>query len=176
MRNILLAAATCFLFTLGLCGQPAYRAPKGIESAYDKFRDQTRVSFETSPEIPRYSIYTHGWGLRMVVAFTFSGKEINRNADEFNISFMGSCPDRGYCFEDKTELIFLTDGLPLTLTHPNSSPDYVSDVITYELSRAELKRLADSKTVEFTLDRNAAKLTSKQIALIATLLSEATFK
>lgn len=142
------------VLALGAVGQAK---PKGVDVEYDKFKDETRVEMYVG----------RAWnGIRL--AYEFEGSKLDSAVETFQFIYSYECRTR-YCFHDYDEIIFLIDGERLIKTKP-IYPTIGADTIVFELSRAELTRLAGAKQVEFKVASLERTINAKDLSKIQTLL------
>jgi len=137
----------------------AQKPPKGFFVEYDKFTDETEVSF-----LDYDSAFAAAW-------FTYKGKTLDSDVETFLLTFDGRRCD-GYCFNDP-ELIFLIDGERTLL--PKLSR-VLSDSATFPISRDLMARLIAAKKIEYRVGRFEAEWKEKLRAKLKTLLDLGTVK
>ncbi len=130
---------------------------KNLTIKYDKFKDQTRISFEGFSNVD-YTIGTE-----------YNGESLRRNANDFYIYFYGGSRCYGFCFHDP-ELILIVDG-ERTFA---GTDEGLSDSAIFSIDRKMLERLAAAKLVEFQVGRYEGKWKDKDIENFKTLLGLAT--
>lgn len=160
MKTIFLTSAICFILTLAASGQT--KLPKGFEMDYDKFKDETEISFDDGLS-PKFI----GW-------FQHSGQSLKKDIDEFNFTFMGSrqrCT--GYCFKNDPGLIFLIDGERVKTPEIEN---FLGDTITFQIGRAMVAKIAAAKEVQFQVGPFEGTWKDKTLAKFKTLLDLGTAK
>lgn len=134
---------------------------QGITTAYDKFKEQTRVSYRT--EVTSLSV---------TFSFGHPGTTLRKDADSFYMFVHGGSRCSGFCF-NRPALIFLVDD---ERRHFGTQHNGLSDSALYSLTRAELQWIADAKSVEFQVGRYEGKLKDDDLAGLKALLVAGTKK
>ena len=142
------------------------KPPKGISVGYDKFRDET--------EITTAYMYTGVRDQTIWFEHKFTGQTLKGDVEKFVMVITDKCGGR-YCFHDfDAEIIFLIDGERSKKNDPDfGSP---SDIITFDLTRGELEKMGNAKTVEFQVARRDGAIRSKDLAILKSLLAFTTVK
>ena len=156
---ILLLAAAVF-------GQTqTQKLPKEFAIKYDKFKDETDVSFYDfgSSLLPS--------GTTTTVGFIHPGNTLQQDSKEFYLFFSKSgCS--GFCFHDPS-FILLIDGERVIVSNRS---DVLSDSVLFFVDRSILSRIASAKLVEYQVGRFEGAWKEKNIAKFKTLLNLGTIK
>lgn len=144
----------------------AQKPPKGLEVKYDKFQDETLV-------ITDY-LYTGSRDQTVWFEYTFRGQTLKADAGEFVMVVADKCGSR-YCFYDfDAEIVFLIDGERLKKSNPDHQ--LASDIILFDLTRSELAKIANAKTVEFQVGRREGAIRSEDLSILKSLLTFTSLK
>lgn len=142
------------------------KPPKGISVEYDKFNDKTTVETEIVAE---WVSRSRAKWLNINIGYSFAGSDLKASIDKFTFSLLANCGST-YCFHNYDEVIFLIDGERWKKTDPIYPGGIGTDYIVFEMTRAELERLAAAKVVEFKVASIERRIRSKDLPKIKTLL------
>lgn len=140
-----------------------------FEVSYNKFNDGTSVGF--NPFVKDLFIlkgHTRA-NLSFDVSFTFSGNELKSPADKYSFSILSSADE--WKFLRSTKLIFLIDGTRFEVGDGERRTSIlgsgtVVEHLYYEISKTDLERIADAKSVELQVGIEQVKMTKNQQYLI----------
>lgn len=130
----------------------------GLETKYDKFKNETSVTF-----------WGTGLGVDEAAMFTHSGDKLTSDVDTFFLYFRGNGRCYGFCFHDPG-LILLIDGNREDL----GTRKTLSDGVVFSISRDMLKKIADAKLVEYQVGRYEGKWETKTLNKFKLLLAAGT--
>jgi len=154
-------AKLLFLITLlASLGYGQAKPAKGIDVAYDKFKDETTVSFVDFPS---------------TFMFTHPGRTIDADAQEFFFRFGYSCP--GYfCFRGDVGFRVIIDGGP-PLQVAEDEHLVLADTMVFIINRENLAKLAAAtKQVEYQVGTYRGTWKDKIITKFKALLDAGTVK
>lgn len=129
-----------------------------IEAKYDKFKDQTTVSFSD-----RY-IGTKGGAVRVHVSF------IDKDPDTIRFTFRALL-GREYRFLRTQGLVILADGERFVSPRGKWATDKEWELLMHTIDRSELVKIAAAKKVELQLGRLEVELSEKQRKELKDLLA-----
>lgn len=137
----------------------AFGQKSKVGADYDKFKDETTVSFNG-----------YGVGVSENISFTFSGKDLKADAEEFMFWFGGNrC--RGYCFDDP-EFIMIIDGRRSAVY----TDKRLDNSAIFTVPRSEVEAIANATLVEYRVGSFQGKWEQKTIGMFKELLALGTVK
>ena len=153
---------------------------KSFSFRYDKFKDQTTVTFSGIAIKPSKTtrIYTY---LDYYVNFSFKGQEIPEDIDSYYLVFKST--SRSWSFIDNRNLILLIDGEKLGLGQGDRDGEVntgygryssvsVSERVFFKVDRDFFNKIVNAKTVELQLGGfESEPLSEKQLLGFKDLLS-----
>lgn len=134
-----------------------------VEYKYDKFQDQTQLNIKS-----RLSKKTDSNLMLLNIFTSFSGKTPPSDVKIFFgfISF-----DKTKQYDKNRSLIILADNerikpVEFAYEYEPARSNLISEVVSYELSRDDLQKIAESKSVEMQLRTTEFAFNAKQLLLI----------
>lgn len=154
MMKTLLLTVICFFSGLTTIGQ--FHPPvKDVAVEYDRFKDQTLVSFIDTYATPE-----------LAVGFIYDGKKLTADARFFAFTFSGKC--RSVCFNGSVDLLVIVDGgKPIKAGRKENA---FGDSVTLAVYRDKFQAIAEAKeSVEYQVGRYEGKWTESDIAVFKKL-------
>ena len=148
------------ILILSVAGLAQTKLPKWFDVSYNKFEDQTTISFVEYGQM----IY--------MVSGAYPGETLERELDDFYITFTRQdC--YGFCFKGDVNLTLLIDGKRVVAGERES---VLNDSISFTVHRDLIKQIAAAKLVEYKVGIFEKKWEPKSLAKFKLLLDLSTVK
>lgn len=150
--------------------------PKHYTVEYDKFKDITFVSNApvTIPETPKGKTFLSG--LAVEVSFNFTGQTMDVEPAKLWLTFRSNTSD--WVYLRSHHLIIIADGQRYDFGEGVRSSDIfgrsVAEVLSYRVTRDELKAIVDAQSVDVQLGPTETVLNAKTLAVLKNVLTLAT--